>query len=124
MNGNEFKAIREKLGLTQKKWGDLLGLSLIQIYRLEKKGEEEITEPIAKLTLLLSQNESSLISIGSNVVQIKGDRNNINHMMHPIDSEMQELIDLLRTYATPKMKMDLKEKLLKYKEFEEKMNKK
>lgn len=124
MNGNEFKTIREKLGLTQKKWAELLGLSLIQVYRLEKKGEEEITEPIAKLTLFLSQNESSLISIGSNVVQIKGDGNNINHILPPIDNEMQEIIELLRTYATPKIKMEIKEKLLKYKEFEEKINKK
>ncbi|PAF46099.1 hypothetical protein BKH46_09090 [Helicobacter sp. 12S02634-8] len=66
--------------------------------------------------------KSSLMAVGNNVVQIKGDGNHINHShtLPPIDDELQEIIELLRAYATPKLKMELKAKLLKYKEFEEK----
>jgi transcriptional regulator with XRE-family HTH domain len=54
MNGQEMRLIRRKLGLTQEKFGELMGVTGNSIARQER-GEMGIREPVARLARLLSR---------------------------------------------------------------------
>lgn len=51
MTAAEFTAIRRNLGLTQKAWGDWLGLHRVTVVRVEK-GRAPVTPTIERLVRL------------------------------------------------------------------------
>ena len=53
MTGEEFRRIRERLGLTQVEMAEQLGIHSNSLARLER-GERAISEPIARLVTLLA----------------------------------------------------------------------
>ncbi|PAF52963.1 hypothetical protein BKH42_08475 [Helicobacter sp. 13S00482-2] len=79
------------------------------------------------LCIMLNVPTPSNISVShtgnhNNVIQQVGAINNDNinlSKLPPIDENIRELVELLITYATPKIRMELKEKLLAIKALEE-----
>jgi len=60
MTGKELKAIRKKLGLTQQRFADLVGVTRNSIARQER-GEIGIRESLARLIKLLAEHPASLL---------------------------------------------------------------
>ncbi|MCI6988721.1 MAG: helix-turn-helix domain containing protein [Campylobacter sp.] len=71
---------------------------------------------------LLGDNEKKMASqniIGDHNIQINGKNNNITTLNTAQNQQYAELFELIKNYATPKMLIDLKNKLLKIKELYE-----
>jgi predicted transcriptional regulator len=57
MTGEELRRIRNQLGLTQKEFGDLVGVTWNSIARQER-GEIGIREPLARLIRILAEQKT------------------------------------------------------------------
>lgn len=58
MTGNELRAIRRKLGLSQTEFGELIGAHFVTVSRWET-GQLPIRSTVAKLAKLLAANRGS-----------------------------------------------------------------
>jgi DNA-binding transcriptional regulator YiaG len=54
MTAAQFRAIRKALHLTQSEWGQLLGISTVQVSRIET-GARVLTETVARLAVMIQK---------------------------------------------------------------------
>ena len=122
---DEIKAIRNNLGKTQGEIADILGIPRSTWVNYETG----ITEPPLKIKMKLADlesprsNLSNNIMLGGNITQNIGDNNTnitastkLKQGQQDSSNEDSELVNLICNYAPPKLKQELREKLLKIKE--------
>lgn len=122
---DEIKTIRKNLGKTQSEIADILGIPRTTWVNYETG----ITEPPLKIKMKLADlnspisNLSNNIMLGGNITQNIGDNNsNVTGTAKSKQGQQDstdndsELFNLICNYAPPKLKQDLREKLLKIKE--------
>lgn len=64
MKGREVRAIRKRLGISQRELGERLGVAQNTVARWER-GEASITEPIARLVRIAGGEPVGVVLVGS-----------------------------------------------------------
>lgn len=111
---NKLKEFREFLGLKQKTFAEELSVPLQTYIRYEHNKREAPSGLLKKIANKYGVDLNTLYTgtiTGSNNIQAIGK----NNIVESSRGELDELMELIRDYAPPKMIKDLKEKLLKIK---------
>ena len=113
---NKLREIRKSLGIKQNKFAYDLDIPLQTYIRYEHNKREVPSSVMKKISDKYGVDFNTFyngVIEGNSNIQIIGRNNNIANAKN---DELEEIFQLIRDYAPPKMIKDIKEKLLKIKD--------
>lgn len=117
---NKLKEIRKFLKIKQNEFAKSLDIPIQTYIRYEHNKRDAPSSVLKKITEIYKINPDSFFNnfaVGDSNIQISGTGNSLSGFIsRNIDSDLNEIIELMRDYATPKLLREIKEKLLRLKE--------
>ncbi|EHZ4886160.1 helix-turn-helix transcriptional regulator [Campylobacter jejuni] len=122
---NKLKEIREFLQIKQNQFAKSLDIPLQTYIRYEHNKRDVPSTVLKKIAETYNIDPNSFFNnliVGDSNIQINGIGNSFSTLAtnkQKLNSELEEIIELMQDYATPKLLREIKAKLLKLKELDD-----